>query len=152
MGMDLDGLNPTTEAGRAFRNNCWWWRPLARYAQRHAPATVTTKWDSWQYNDGAGMNGADALALAAVLRAELQSGRCAEYAAEYMRELASLRPVSCDLCHGTGKREDMKVFDGCNGCAGRGTRAPYETYYPFSADNVADFVRFLEGCGGFEIW
>jgi len=24
--------------------------------------------------------------------------------------------------------------------------------YPFAVDNVRDFVAFLRGCGGFEIW
>lgn len=29
MGMDVSGINPTTEAGKYFRANVWSWRPLA---------------------------------------------------------------------------------------------------------------------------
>ena len=31
MGFDLSGLNPKNETGEYFRNNVWWWRPLAQY-------------------------------------------------------------------------------------------------------------------------
>lgn len=34
---------------------------------------------------------------------------------------------TCDLCKGTGKREDMKVENGCNGCLGKGTRVKWPT-------------------------
>lgn len=34
---------------------------------------------------------------------------------------------SCWLCHGTGKREDMEVIAGCNGCGGTGVAIKWPT-------------------------
>ena len=34
---------------------------------------------------------------------------------------------TCDLCNGTGKRTDMEVKDGCNGCQGTGTSVVWPT-------------------------
>src|SRR5882724_9198718 len=28
MGFDIYGLLPSSDAGKYFRNNCWWWRPM----------------------------------------------------------------------------------------------------------------------------
>jgi len=28
MGFDIYGLLPSSDAGKYFRNNCWWWRPV----------------------------------------------------------------------------------------------------------------------------
>jgi hypothetical protein len=28
MGFDIFGVEPSSKAGRYFRNNIWWWRPL----------------------------------------------------------------------------------------------------------------------------
>jgi hypothetical protein len=40
----------------------------------------------------------------------------------------------------------------CNKCDGNGFVPAFSTYYPFSTDNVRNFVAFLRGCGGFSIW
>ena len=37
MGMDIHARNPTGERGAYFRNNVWWWRPLADYCITVAP-------------------------------------------------------------------------------------------------------------------
>jgi hypothetical protein len=37
MGMDVYG-----ESGNYFRNNVWWWRPLANYCQAIAPHICLT--------------------------------------------------------------------------------------------------------------
>jgi len=34
---------------------------------------------------------------------------------------------TCNLCNGTGTRRDMRVANGCNGCAGKGKRAKWST-------------------------
>jgi hypothetical protein len=39
----------------------------------------------------------------------------------------------------------------CNGCNGTGRRPPDIAHYPFSVENVTEFVAFLRQCGGFSI-
>lgn len=171
MGMDVHGKAPTTEKGGYFRNNVWWWRPLADYILEVAPRELTNKCKYWQSNDCAGLNAEDSLKLAAFLRKEIAEGRTKTYSDEYAAILAAIPPETCFLCDGTGIRSDTigvdhgqttKIIDEpghprngqtgwCNGCNGVGKEASFETNYPFSVENVEEFCTFLEGCGGFEI-
>lgn len=45
----------------------------------------------------------------------------------YEPELDSANRETCDLCGGTGKRTDMVVPDGCNGCQGSGVSVKWPT-------------------------
>jgi hypothetical protein len=169
--MDVYGKNPTGEAGEYFRNNVWWWRPLAEYIiTRHADlAGGCTHWHS---NDGDGLDAAAAGELARRLRDDITSGRVRAYALERADYLASLPREHCDLCEGTGIRRDrvgrdsgqpervlspeVQILTGrthgwCNACDGVGTREAWEASYPFDEKNVGEFALFLEECGGFSI-
>lgn len=158
MGMDVYGKKALSEEGKYFRNNVWWWRPLANYCQRIAPA-IASKCKHWQTNDGAGLNAEDSVLLADALQAELDSGRTQIYEDQYRARLAAMPDEKCWLCGGTGVRSDIPlrgpgtILGGrqCNGCNGSGHRRPDETHYPFEAENVREFVTFLRACGGFEI-
>ena len=55
MGMDVYGRNPTTKQGEYFRNNVWWWHPLADYCTSVAP-DITAQCNSWHHNDGDGLD------------------------------------------------------------------------------------------------
>lgn len=170
MGMDVCGRKATTEAGKYFRNNVWWWRPLWAYCREVAP--VAHKVVNYGSNDGDGLNKADSLRLAAILREEMSLGRTKSYEEAYKAHLAALPREECEYCHGTGIRTDAvgiaygwpaKVVDepgnprhgqlgSCNACNGWGTKQSFETNYPFSEENVREFAEFLEGCGGFKIY
>ena len=150
MGMDVYGKAPTDKAGEYFRNNCWWWRPLACYAVEVAPE-ITSACKYWQSNDGDGLDADGAVKLADALQAEIDAGRTAAREKEYMAELDALPDETCRYCQGTGMRKDMVVANGCNACRGKGTVRPSEASYPFSAENVQEFVNFLRASGGFEI-
>ena len=172
MGMDVSGKKPTTEAGSYFRNNVWWWRPLAQYLTSQAPRQIVGKCRYWQSNDGDGLNAKDSKKLAAWLREEIASGRTATYAMDYQAELDAVPPHDCQYCNGTGTRTDSvgrengmveKVIDEpahprqgqkgwCNGCNGIGKVEDIANNDPFTVENCAEFAAFLEGCGGFEIW
>ena len=67
MGFDIYGADPVTEEGKYFRNNVWWWRPLANYCLEVAP-DATAACTHWHSNDGAGLSAEGALALADALR------------------------------------------------------------------------------------
>jgi hypothetical protein len=158
MGMDVSGKKPTADAGTYFRNNVWWWRPLWNYVIEVAPE-LTTKVEHGQYNSGDGLGARDSRTLAAMLTAELDAGRTAQYEADYTARVAALPDEQCWLCSGSGTRTDQLAVErgwdtphGCNVCKGTGMRRPAETDYPFSAENVAEFRDFVAASGGFEIW
>lgn len=158
MGMDVYGKHPADSAGEYFRNNVWWWRPLANYVQEIAPQ-IAAHCKSWHTNDGAGLNKRDSLALADILQAEIDSGRCALFASAREASLQELPDETCDLCDGTGVRKEPpergagNAITGikCNACDGKGTVRPRVAQYPFSVENVQEFVAFLRSCGGFQI-
>jgi hypothetical protein len=159
MGMDVVGLKPTTQEGECFRNNVWWWRPLADYCMKVAP-DIAVQCEHWQSNDGGGLDERNSVALAEVLQKEIDSGRCESYARIRESELELLQNEPCDWCGGTGIRKpppehgpgDLVTGIECNGCKGSGFRRPWACSYPFAVDNVQNFVIFLRGCGGFQIW
>lgn len=150
MGMDVYGRKPDNDTGKYFRNNVWWWRPLAQYVCEVAP-TLTQKCQYWHTNDGDGLGKKDSLKLAAVLRAEIAAGRTQDYESSRKSKLDALPDLPCEFCDGTGTRKDMVVPGGCNACRGTGKVRPFETSYPFETANVSEFCDFLEHCGGFKI-
>lgn len=170
MGMDVYGKNPSSETGRYFRNNVWWWRPLWNYCCTVSPEARGVKYG--HSNDGDGLDADGATMLAATLQAELDSGRTAEYERAYNARMKSMPDEPCRYCGGTGVRTDeVGVNHGmpertidepghprhgqkgwCNGCDGKGTVRPFDTGYPFSEQNVREFAAFLRDSGGFEIF
>lgn len=150
MGMDVHGKNATSETGAYFRNNCWWWRPLWDYCE--SVSFVAQQVEYAQSNSGDGLDAEDARTLAETLFREIDAGRTLKYEQAYNARLAALPDVACEHCHGTGQRNDAYVQGECNGCAGQGQRRPFETYYPFTVENVREFAAFLQASGGFEIW
>lgn len=174
MGMDVVGSNPTTTQGEYFRNNLWWWRPLWNYCYGVAPDIIDDElFDYGHYNDGAGLDAEGSVALGMRLLQEIQSGRTAEYEAEYRKALADLPMVDCEHCNATGIRTDAvgmeagmhdkaleesvaivvgRTHGWCNACDGVGKRRHFGTSYPFDKENVQEFANFLMGCGGFSIY
>ena len=171
MGMDVMGKSPTTEQGEYFRNNWWWWRPLWAYCVEVAPDLCGRV--NAGSNDGDGLNAEDSAELSRILFERIDSGHTAEWEREYNEWRARLPRVDCNWCRGTGVRRDKvgremgmreKVLDQetqiltgrsvgwCNGCGGVGRRAQTRTEYPFEVENVREFAKFLESCGGFECW
>ena len=170
MGMDVFGRNPTAKEGEYFRNNIWYWRPLANLCQSGAPK-ICAGCEHWQSNDGDGLDAEAALALAAVLEGLLADGTIARMVADRDRYLAGLPDETCELCDGKGVRTDEIAVNAgmdkqviteeghprcgqtgwCNSCDGRGTKRPFLTHYPCDVENVAEFAAFLKSCGGFSI-
>ncbi|TYL76760.1 hypothetical protein [Bradyrhizobium cytisi] len=78
MGMDVYGRSPKSPEGEYFRNNLWWWRPLAQYICEVAPE-IAKNCEYWQSNQGDGLNDEDSLALACVLQKQIDSGQTAAW-------------------------------------------------------------------------
>ncbi|WP_081349487.1 hypothetical protein [Mycobacteroides chelonae] len=146
MGMDVFGVSPANETGQYFRNNVWWWRPLADFICERYPE-VAAGCAYWQSNDGDGLDAEGAQKLARLIRDDLATGFVNDYERDYIIKMEAMPDETCEYCNGTGKRETKE----CNGCQGKGQRRPWDASYPFSADNVRDFALFLERCGGFRI-
>lgn len=172
MGMDVFGNNPTTEKGHYFRNNVWWWRPLADFCIGRYGDEVGFDGEGWHYNDGVGLDDDKAQHLARLIRADLDNGSVAVYEQMYRTQLSELPREDCRLCGTTGIRTDkvgqdmgmptkelspeVQILTGrthgwCNGCDGVGTTEHWAAGYPFTTENVREFCEFLEGCGGFQI-
>lgn len=150
MGMDVYGEAPLSDKGEYFRNNVWWWRPLWNYIGGLGLLSGADL-EQGHNNGGHLIPAAQSVEIADRLDAEVASGRCATYAAKYQASLDALPDEPCDLCSGTGKRTDMEVKDGCNKCHGKKTVRPFDTYYPFSVENVQEFALFANNSGGFRI-
>lgn len=160
MGMDVYGKNE----GAYFRRSVWGWRPLADYVlSEHADLAAGCAY--WHSNDGDGLDEAGALALAAALRADVESGAAAAYITARDARIAALPQQPCNICQGRGTRtreDDERLLGAgaaiapeggmkCNGCNGVGYVADWETHYPLDVDDLRDFARFLETSGGFAI-
>ena len=148
MGFDLNGLNATSERGEYFRNNNWYWRPLANYVVDHCAVDPE---DVWFYNSGHTVPAEQARAIADTLDSLLASGQVRAFAAEYARLLAKLPDEQCDLCLGSGVRADETAQGTCNVCRGHGTVSAFARNYPFSVENVREFADFCRHSGGFTI-
>jgi len=172
MGMDVSGLSPTTEKGIYFRNNVWWWRPLASFIENTYPE-IADGCEGWHSNDGFGLDAEGSAELARRIRRDLADGTVDKYKERYYSEIADLPRTTCSICEGSGIRTDeigvgmgqptkelepeVQILTGrthgwCNGCAGVGDTEHFLAGYPFDVDNVSEFCDFLEGCGGFAIY
>jgi len=147
MGFDIYGMKATSETGKYFRNNVWWWRELANYVTNVCDIDDT----GWHTNDGYKISKKTATKIADTLFKRIENGDVATYEREYTKELESLPLETCIYCKGTGKRDDEYVKGECNVCSGKGKVKNWRTDYPFSVDNVKEFAEFCKDSGGFEI-
>ena len=152
MGFDIYGEQPTEEIGEYFRNSVWWWKPLWQYICQIA-ANVLTEKDKemgW-FNDGHLIDKQKAEQIAALLHEEIKSDRAEMYVVKYMDTLKALPKETCDICKGTGTRNDQYVQGTCNACHGEGKRTAWASHYPINLENIADFAEFCAASGGFTI-
>ena len=169
--MDVYGSAPSSEEGEYFRNSVWWWHPLWTYCEdKHGD--IASRVQYAHSNDGDGLSAPFSVELGHRLKADLENGTVAAYEARYNEYMASLERNECDYCGGTGIRTDEvgvkqgmptreleesvsivlgRTHGWCNGCGGEGKTDSVETWYRFSAENVAEFAEFLIHCGGFSI-
>lgn len=103
------------------------------------------------FNDGKKIVGKKAEKIAKALQKEIDSGAALKYEKEYNHNLNSMEQVACPHCYATGVRNDAYVKGKCNGCDGTGKTDPFAKSYPFSVDNVKEFIEFCQDSGGFRI-
>ena len=190
MGFDLYGLNPKLKGvkpsidwntatdkekdnyvkasnifeeenpGHYFRNNVWWWRPLAYLIEDKCKDFLTeAQRKSLHYNDGKKYPDKIALKIADRLQEVLDSGELLKLKEEHDQEMQKAKE------HNDILESKMKaIVDAHNGVAPKDL--PKEDFtnwrelqkqknwadsYPFDIDNVKEFILFARCSGGFSI-
>jgi hypothetical protein len=119
---------------------------MVEYIHRTAPS-IAGKCRLWCYNDGDGLNAEHSADLAERLDYEIASGRTGEYVRAHADKLALEPDTECFLCKASGTFKGVR----CILCQGAGTW-PATAVDGFIVADLREFVTFLRGCGGFEIW
>lgn len=159
MGMDVFGINPSSEEGEYFRANIWYWRPLWDYIELNFPE-IATKVCSPYTNDGDGLDVHASLLLSEKIDHYIDVQHARVYQELFLEGIAKLELETCYMCNGTGSREWpegttdewIQQCNGCNVCNGVGQVRPFAAWYHFDVEVLKEFSVFLRHCGGFQIW
>ena len=155
----------TSQSGTYFRNNVWWWRPLAHYVLEETKVIPEDKKESWGYNDCSEVSQKEAEMIARQLRYLIKTGHTKRYEAQWEARRKTLEihndKVEKELEAHTKKvrtkmkdsnlapkdfpKEDHKIWDKIY------KKRNSDASYPFSVENVKEFAEFCENCGGFTI-
>ena len=139
--------------GVYFRNNCWYWRPLWAYVCHVCDHILTPEeQNSGCYNDGLEIEQERVELMVIELEIQILMDNHIRHEEEYTKRLNNLPLEECNICGGAGHRDDVYHVGECNVCKGSGKRKHFDTKYPFSAQNVEDFVKFLSQSGGIQIF
>lgn len=149
MGFDLYGRKAKNKKGEYFRNNVWWWRPLAAFVLSNIE--LPEKQQDWFMNNGCQVSKLSAEKIAKEMQKLVDSGDADKYEKEYTANLKAMKDIKCEHCKGKGIRNDKYIKGECNGCNGTGKVRPFATFYPFSVENLKEFIEFAENSGGFAI-
>ena len=151
--------------GYYFRNNVWYWRPLAQYVIEHTKViTDEKKIQGFSYNDGVEISAEEAEQIAKQLFHLLKTGHTKKYEDEYMAVYKKAE------IHNKKVQKEMDTFQKAMDKKHKKNIAPkdypkedYEKWsaiydkmdnnggYPFSLRNVKEFAEFAEQSGGFQI-
>ena len=163
MGVDISGRKPTTNEGDYFRANWWGWRPINTICELAAyDSKLKIDFSYWGSNDGKGLKTqsqcnklADAI--------ELLISENPEYNDNLSDDDDRIYIAMGSWCEaGTGKFIGSEREDVLNQEYEYGTLlfrpvvtpdgALVESSHSTSLRRIKEFVTFLRGCGGFEIW
>ena len=158
---EFEDKNP----GVYFRNNCWWWRPLAYFITEHCDWLTTEQKKHLQDNNGFEFSEHEALSIADTLQKKVQDGSAAEREEVNKREMA----VAEEWNKGINAQQD-ELGKEAKKETGNAKLVPYDypepfhkrwddlqkqidnkAHYPFRESNVKEFIGFLRECGGFQV-
>jgi ElaB/YqjD/DUF883 family membrane-anchored ribosome-binding protein len=153
------------QSGVYFRNNVWWWRPLAEYVLKHTKVIPEHEQESWQYNDCTEVSKQNAEMIAQQLDYLIKSGHTKQFEKEYEKIRKKIEK------HNEKVEKELETFSQSVKKKMRNDNLapkdfPKEDYkkwekiynkrnssgsYPFSEENVKEFSEFCKNCGGFTI-
>ena len=166
MGFDLYSLgNHKNANGEYFRNNVWWWRRLADFVCEHTGVIAEEHKYFWQSNSGHEVDEETAKQIAKQLKALIKDGTVSKAIVEVEQEMekAEKNNKFVDRCHemlrakveaDTGKtnlapadypKDDHDTWDWIQ------SQYSYGSSYPFTMENVEEFIEFCEQSNGFRI-
>ena len=151
--------------GDYFRNNVWWWRPLANYVIKYTGCVEEEDAQMWGENSGHEVDDETAKQIHNQLQVLIESGHTKKFEADYEKERLKAEK------HNDKVEKELKKF--CKSVEkrlGKTNLAPAEfpkadhdeweriyhkrkwnASYPFSVENVKEFAEFCRYSGGFRI-
>ena len=166
MGFDLYSLgNHKNENGEYFRNNVWWWRRLADFVCEHTGCIEEKDKREWQSNGGHTVSEEQATQIAKQLKALIKDGTVSQVIKKTEEETQQAEDNNkfVDRCHEMlrakvekeqGKenlapadypKDDHDTWDWIQ------SKYNYGSSYPFTMENVEEFIKFCEDSRGFRI-
>ena len=154
--------------GVYFRNNVWWWRRLADYVLDHTKCVDENDADKWHENGGHEVDAETAEQIANQLEHLIATGHAEKYKQEIDAEikkaeehnnkveqmLSELRLEVAKIV-GESKAESLAPRDYPEPYHKKWqdiySKTNYKANYPFSIDNVKEFIEFARNSGGFRI-
>ena len=151
--------------GVYFRNNCWWWRPLADFMIAHCDWLTQEQKERLHNNSGFEFSHHEAGTIADTLQKKVDDGTAADREKINKREMK----IAEEWNKGLQKQQDAlgeeakketgdknivprdypkhiyKKWDDLQGQTDR------KAHYPFKEANVKRFICFLRECGGFQV-
>jgi hypothetical protein len=154
--------------GVYFRNNVWWWRRLAEYVLKHTKCVDEQDFDKWHENGGHEVDAETAEQIANQLEHLIKTGHAQKYEEEIKAEIkkAEEHNSKVEQMLSELRLEVAKIVgeDKAEKLAPRDYPEPlnkkwweitnqtnYSANYPFSIDNVKEFIEFARNSGGFRI-
>lgn len=138
--------------GVYFRANVWWWRPLWMYITDICEDVISEQDIEMGHSNSGYEYSADVCkVIEERLAMAIESNAHHMYERDYKQLLDQLEQVKCQHCNGTGTRDDKFVQGECNACHGTGKTDDWRKSYPFAAEVVEDFHKFVKNSGGFKI-
>jgi len=151
--------------GVYFRNNCWWWRPLAYFISEKCDWLTTEQKERLQDNSGFEFSHHEAGTIADTLQKMVDDGTAKVREEVNKREMA----VAEEWNKGLQKQQDAlgeeaKKETGDKNIVPRDypkhiykkwddlqKQQDWKASYPFRESNVKEFICFLRECGGFQV-
>jgi hypothetical protein len=158
---EYENKNP----GVYFRNNCWWWRPLADFMITHCDWLTQEQQKRLHDNSGFEFSQHEAGTIADTLQKKVDDGTAAEREKANKREMK----IAEEWNKGIHNQQDA-LGEEAKKETGNANIVPYDyptdlkkkwddlqksedrrASYPFVEANVKRFICFLRECGGFQV-
>ena len=112
MGFDLYSLgNHKTKKGEYFRNNVWWWRPLADFVCEKTGVVSDEDKSHWHHNDGHEVSEQEAKQIAKQLKELVKNGEVSK--AIKVLKVCHFETSSCKKLYCSRRLNERKYCFSC---------------------------------------
>ena len=152
-------------AGVYFRNNCWWWRPLANFIIENCDWLTQEQQARLHDNSGFEFSHHEAGTIADTLQKKVEDGTAKAREEANKKEMAVAEEWNKGINAQQSEVEKEAIKE-----TGNAKLVPYDypkhfkkkwddlqeqtdrkAHYPFKEANVKEFICFLRECGGFQV-